>query len=230
MKVIGFDLGHTLINYKDTPLSWKSLYRDALIKTADCCDIQVNECMLSEAEHILSKYNTRINPRIEEVPSEVIFNEILLSWNLVPDTYIDNTKRAFFSFFQRKASPYDDAVAILQYLKSKSISVGILTDVPYGMDRKFVLRDLEPISQYIDVLMTSVEVGFRKPDTRGFIALASSLGAQPSEMIYIGDEEKDIVGANAVGIYSVFIDRHKNSIQPGEKLRISSLLELKSII
>lgn len=230
MKAVGFDLGHTLINYKDTPLSWKSLYRDALLKIADCCNIQVNDNMLSQAENILCKYNTRISPRVEEVSSTIIFNELLSSWNLNPETCMEPAKQAFFGFFQRNSCPFDDTVSILQYLKAKNIKVGILTDVAYGMDKKFVLRDIEPISEYINVLLTSVDVGFRKPDTRGFSALSSSLGVQPSEMIYVGDEEKDIIGANAAGIYSVFIGRHENNVNPRERLRISSLLELKSII
>ena len=37
MNGIGFDLGNTLIDYKDIPLSWQSLYRNALRDMAANC-------------------------------------------------------------------------------------------------------------------------------------------------------------------------------------------------
>lgn len=36
-------------------------------------------------------------------------------------------------------------------------------------------------------------------------------------MIYVGDEEKDIIGANSLGIYSILINRTNNTIEYGQK-------------
>lgn len=38
-----------------------------------------------------------------------------------------------------------------------------------------------------------------------------------NEMIYVGDEEKDIIGANSLGIYSILINRTNNTIEYGQK-------------
>jgi putative hydrolase of the HAD superfamily len=41
MKIrgVGFDLGETLIFYRDTPLNWAALYPEALRAAAEACGI-----------------------------------------------------------------------------------------------------------------------------------------------------------------------------------------------
>lgn len=230
MQAVGFDLGGTLINYKGIPLSWKSQYRQALLRVAEICKCQVTEDMISEADLLISKYNTRLNPRIEEVTADVIFGEILLSWGLPKSQFLEAVQEVFFSFFQKESFTFEDTLPILQYLKGKGIRIGIFTDVPYGMSKDFVNRDIYSFTQFIDVILTSVEVGYRKPDPRGFIELAKKLGVNPCEMVFVGDEQKDIEGANDAGVFSILIDREWCNKDFGEKMKIISLLDLKSIV
>ena len=48
-------------------------------------------------------------------------------------------------------------------------------------------------------LLTSVQVGRRKPHPAGFRALAARLGVPCADLLYVDNEQKDIVGANAAG-------------------------------
>lgn len=230
MRAVGFDLGGTLIDYQGIPLSWKSLYRQALLRVAEICKCQVTEDMISEADLLLSKYNTRLNPRIAEVSADVIFGEILLSWGLPKMQFLEAIQEAFFSFFQKESFIYEDTLPILQYLKGKGIRIGIFTDVPYGMSKDFINRDVYSFTQYIDVILTSVEVGYRKPDPRGFIELAKKLGVNPYEMVFVGNELKDIKGANEAEVFSVLIDREGCSQDFGEKMKTITLLDLRSVV
>jgi len=75
-------------------------------------------------------------------------------------------------------------------------------------------------------LLTSVDVGFRKPDPRGFLALAKALAVHPTEMIYIGNEPKDVNGANATAVFSVLIDRDHLLPQHGQRTTVHSLTEV----
>jgi putative hydrolase of the HAD superfamily len=70
IKAIGFDIGHTLVKYNN-PLSWKSLYPDALRKVMYDCRIDETDNKMELAIRVLSKYNTRENPREYEVSSRV---------------------------------------------------------------------------------------------------------------------------------------------------------------
>jgi putative hydrolase of the HAD superfamily len=231
MNGIGFDLGNTLIDYKDIPLSWQSLYRNALRDMAANCRYLASEEAIATGEAILAKYNTRLNPRTVEVSSRCILGAILAAWGLDITERLETAAEAFFSFFQRHAVPYADMVSTLAYLKGKGFRIGVLTDVPYGMDRRFVERDLLlcGVRDYIDVLLTSADVGYRKPDCHGYLELARRLGVAPHAMAYVGDEPKDVQGANGVGMISVFIDRSGCYRTFGETHRITALEQLAGL-
>ncbi|EST10779.1 HAD family hydrolase [Sporolactobacillus laevolacticus] len=229
MKAIGFDLGSTLIKYENVPQSWKSLYKEALKDVLISCDCIPNNNMIGIGEEILSKYNTRMNYREVEVSSNQIFSEMLEAWNLNKDSYLNKIKNVFYSYFQRTSRLYDDTVITLETLKKQGVRIGILTDVPYGMDRDYVLNDIEAFKRYIDVLLTSVDVGFRKPNKQGYSDLLNNLDVAANEMVFVGDEQKDILGANSIGIYSVLINRTSTIKEYGQRKMISSLKELMAI-
>lgn len=228
IKAIGFDVGHTLIQYKN-PLNWKSLYRPALKSTLEKCLFDTTEEKLDSGIQILIKYNTRENYREYEVFSDTIFKELFDTWNAdYSRLYI--AKEAFYSFFQTGAVCYDDTLNTLQKLHDMGIKIGVLTDVAYGMDNAYSLKDIESIRPYIDVCFTSVDVGFRKPNKEGYKRMLHSLNVAPLEILYVGDEEKDIIGANSIGIVSVLINRKQESVQWGQKYTIKCLSELISLI
>jgi putative hydrolase of the HAD superfamily len=139
------------------------------------------------------------------------------------------SKASFFSFFQMNMITYEDTLPMLQTLRAKGVKVGVLTDVPYGMDREYAEHDLRSIAEYIDVFITSAEVGYRKPDSHGYLELARRLDAQPDRMVFVGNEEKDIVGANNAGMFSILLDREQKNHSYGEQWRISSLAELQAL-
>lgn len=230
MKAIGFDLGRTLVGYQNIPLSWESLYEEALKDVLIKCDLKFDSNKIDIGKVILSKYNTRINYREIEVNSDLIFSEILDNWDVNKYKYLPISKAAFFKYFQQNAIIYEDTILTLQKLKEKNIKIGILTDVPYGMDKEYVMKDVHGFEKYINAVLTSVEIGYRKPNIHGFKDLAQNLNVSASEMIYVGDEPKDIIGANNAGMFSVLINRTSKVINYGQKETINTLLELLTMI
>lgn len=226
IKAIGFDVGHTLIKYNN-PLNWQELYRPAIIQAAAAAGITLSEEMIPAAIEILLKYNTRVNYREWEVTSDCIFNEILEKWDLQADLY--TIKSGFYSFFNADAEPYPETMDTMAKLKQSGIKIGILTDVAYGMDNVFSLQDIAMLSDFIDTAFTSVDVGYRKPNPAGYMKLLDALGVSPSEMMFIGDEEKDIIGANKLGMVSVLINRSSEKKDYGQDYTLQSLHGLFSI-
>lgn len=231
-SAIGFDLGETLLTYAEAPLNWVTLYRPALMKVASALETVVTETQINAAESVLASYNTRLHPRIQEVTSEEIFSQALRTWPVNSVQAREGAIEAFFGFFQQSLRAYDDTLSVLHLLRSRGVSIGILTDVPYGMPREFVRRDLAVtgVAPLIDVLLTSVEVGFRKPAPAGFHRLASALEVDATEMIYVGNEPKDIAGANAAGMASVLIDREKKGARLGQTETVHSLLTILELL
>lgn len=224
---VGFDLGDTLLRYEGVTRSWSPGYREALRVAAVACGRTLGEPEADRAVSVLERYNTRLTPRCREVSEGVIFGQVAAALMFNPGdsrTIAD----AFFGFYQRRVTAYPDALETLRQLNGLGVAVGVLTDVPYGMDRARVEADLAAagLDGLVALLLTSVEVGERKPAQSGFLRLAAGLSVPIRELTYVGNEEKDIEGANAAGARSVLIDRKKRKPAWGEWVRIESLDEM----
>lgn len=223
-----FDIGQTLVKYKN-PLNWSKLYRPAFQYVAEKCGYHFTEEQYLHAGDVLTKYNTRINPRMQEVSSAQIFTEIIDGMGL-PRKDLEQVKNHFFSYFRQDISLYPEVEETLTKLVDRGIVIGTLSDVAYGMDNVYALEDIAAIRQYIDYPFTSNDVGYRKPSTKGLEMLAAKMQIDISEMIFVGDEEKDIICANNAGAYSVLINRENIEKSYGQKKEIQSLTELLSIV
>lgn len=60
--------------------------------------------------------------------------------------------------------------------------------------------------------------------------LLDSLEIYPNEMIFVGDEEKDIIGARKLGIVSALINRGKEIKDFGQDYTLESLSDVFSIL
>jgi putative hydrolase of the HAD superfamily len=232
IAAVGFDLGETLLTYADTPLNWTALYPQALAHVAQHCALPLGPDETRAAEEILKRYNTRLHPRTKETTAQIIFAEIVSRWPVAAADRSDEIIAAFFAFFQQRVVTYSDTVPTLTALRTQGVPVGMLTDAPYGMPRDFVQRDLAAvaIAGLLDTWLTSVDVGWRKPEPVGFRALASSLGTTVEQLCFIGNEEKDVRGALAAGAIAVLVDRERKRPDWGQHHTIRDLSELPALL
>ena len=228
IKAVGFDIGHTLVKHKPL-LSWKAYYPDVLRQVIRACQIEEDASKLDLAAAVLSKYNTRENYREHEVSSNVIFGEIFDAWGESHEK-LHIAKKVFYDFFQADVVCFDDAASTLEALASKGVLLGFLSDAAYGMDNEYLLRDIEEIRHYFDAGFTSVDVGFRKPHPQGFKMLAEAFGVPPAQILYVGDEEKDVVGANNFGMVSVLVNKSDDAKDWGQHFTIKNLSEINLLI
>lgn len=225
MKAVGFDLGDTLMYYENVPLSWKDLYKEALIQILHELNVPCTDEFIDKGEQVLSLYNTRIHPREIEIKDTEVLEAVIRAWGLC-SLNVDLAVKVFFRFFQQRSKVYEDTVTVLKELKQRNVSIGILTDVPYGMNKTLVMQDIAPIREYIDVVVTSVDTGYRKPRPEGFIQLSQELGIACNQILYVGNEEKDITGANLSGVTSIWINRGRQHQDWNQEYTITSLTEL----
>lgn len=228
VKLVVFDIGQTLVEYKK-PLNWNLLSEPALSLVAQKCNYTLSRQDIENAKAILKKYNTRITPREYEVKSDYIFGEILTKWNK-PIKDITKIKEIYYMYFRNDCHLYGDVRETLKEIKSRGIFTATLSDVAYGMDNKYALDDIAEVIRYIDIPFTSNDTGLRKPNPVGIRMLADRLKAETNEIIFVGDEEKDIACANNASVYSVLINRSGEERNYGQCKTISSLNELLSII
>lgn len=78
----------------------------------------------------------------------------------------------------------------LYFLRMNNIKTATLSDVPYGLENKYALKEISSIIEYIDFPYTSNDIGYSKPNVKGLQMIEEKLGVLVQEIMYIGDEEK----------------------------------------
>jgi putative hydrolase of the HAD superfamily len=231
---VGFDLGDTLCEYAGVPLSWAQEYPAALAAVAEGCGLELSPERLGSGQRLLLRYNTRHTPRPDECEytAEHIFRELLDEWT-VPAELLERCIGSFFSHFRQKLRVFPDAQGAIEVLKARGIATGVLTDVAYGMPRHLVLADIAearlPLAE--DLVVTSTEAGHHKPHSAGFRLLAERLGVSSDRLVYVGNERKDVAGANAAGCQSVLLWRSTDEPPAwGQGHTIRSLPELLELL
>lgn len=100
------------------------------------------------------------------------------------------------------------AADLIRALKARGYPVALVADGPAGSFRNIFSQ--HHLSHYFDVLAISGEVGVSKPDARMFHHALQQLAIDPADygrVIMVGNNlERDIKGANALGIVSVWLD------------------------
>ncbi len=224
-KLVVFDHGDTLVSYQGIPLNWSKNYGLAISNALEKLSLCPDKAQLSMAISILNFYNTRNSPRLFEVDE----SEVLRKVAKVFGANCIEFEALFFSYFQRKAQPEPSAEETLSVLKSHTIKLSVLSDVPYGMPKQMLLDDLGPLAQWFDDICSSCEVGFRKPHPRGLLSQIAKHGASTRTTTFVGNESKDIECANKAGVKSILLDPSGEK-QFGQSYTIKTLAEILNIV
>ena len=119
---------------------------------------------------------------------------------------------------------FDDVLSTLKALKQRNFILGLLTNI--AKDMASFCRKLG-LESYLDFVVTSKEAGADKPNPPIFLAALDKAGVNASEAVHVGDQYKlDVIGARAVGINPILIDRYDIHPEVSDCPRIHSLTEL----
>lgn len=122
----------------------------------------------------------------------------------------------------------EDTLPALEQLKRHGLIIGLISNVIQDMDSTFSHLGLQP---YLDIKVTSGEVGHDKPDPEIFLAALKKAGLLPPQAIYVGDQyEIDVVGARGVGMQAVLIDRNHYFPEITDCPKISNLSQVMDYI
>jgi len=119
---------------------------------------------------------------------------------------------------------YDDVVPAFRRLRDRGLSIGLISN----WDKRLTgLMDGMGIAPLLDTIVSSAEVGLHKPDPRIFELACDRLGVAPEESAHVGDHHyADVLGARAVGMLPILIDRHAGE---GRALAESAIGTLESM-
>ncbi len=119
---------------------------------------------------------------------------------------------------------FDDVKPAMKALKERKTIIGVLTNLD---------QDMGPLSKglgldsYVDLFVTSGEIGADKPKPPIFLAALKKANVLPEEAIHIGDQYNvDVLGARGVGIKALLLDRHNYATDIKDCPRLRSLTEI----
>lgn len=100
---------------------------------------------------------------------------------------------------------FDDALPTLEAVKGRGKITGLISNISQDL---VPLCERLGIKRHLDFIVTSHTAGSEKPHPKIFLKALEDAGVDPHEAIHIGDQyHGDIVGARAVGIYPILVDR-----------------------
>ena len=123
---------------------------------------------------------------------------------------------------------YDDVLPVMDMLKMQGLTLGLISNMSDSGEK--TVADLR-LTPYMDVVVTSDEVGAAKPHPPIFREALRRAGADAANAMHVGDQlRSDVRGAQNAGIQPVLLDRDGNHPGFAECPRIESLVELAGLL
>jgi putative hydrolase of the HAD superfamily len=222
-----FDLGGTLVQYygrSEIP----QVLKEAITAVCDYLGqkglLQVSEEEMwkraEEEDYEASDY--RVRPATQRLMRIFQLDERACSAALLAAMC-----RSFLGPVFGRARRYDDAIPVLQQLRSDGCKVAIVSNTAWGTPgdlwREEVVR--HGLDGLVDVTVFCSDVGWRKPAPQIFAYTLEKLGVGSEECIFIGDDPRwDFVGPRSVGIAAILLDRG-GTLQGVTEERVRDLYE-----
>lgn len=228
IKVIVFDIGGTLMEYRNMPLSWLDYYKKSFCYVREKLNLSISDEDIELSYEILKKYNPRINYREIDYSPKVIFSEATAHWT--GDFKLDDVISEFFASMNLSAFIYPETCFLLKKLRADGYIIAALSDVAIGMPDELHKSYFTELLPLFDRYVSSTSCGWRKPNPKGLCEIAEQYQVTPDEMIMVGDEEKDIKTAERFGCKAVLIDRSGEKRYMNQDYSINNLNEIISIL
>jgi len=129
----------------------------------------------------------------------------------------------YWDYFYNNIECFNGVKEFMIWNKQHGKKIGILTD--YETEYQFVKLEKLGLLEYVDVIVTSEEVGIEKPSIQMFQTTLSKMNLTNGEVIMIGDNyDKDIIGANNAEILAFWF--HTNNKKTKQYIEFNSFSKL----
>ena len=207
MKSVVFDVWHTLIE----PTAGDDEYYGLRVRRLlESCGLNQSPDQLSRALDVYGEVRSEVEARrratLIEVPAEEeisrFFRRLGIDCEVGPEQL-----RAYAEPFRRLTALKEGTREVVESLHRAGLALGALANSPH---REMVRLRLEAagLSRYFRAIVSSGDVGLRKPHPAAFRAVLSRLSSSPEEALMVGDDpEADVGGAKSIGMRAVWVVR-----------------------
>jgi putative hydrolase of the HAD superfamily len=124
---------------------------------------------------------------------------------------------------------FDDVPQTLLDLKQKGFLLGIVTDTANPITVKLSWFEQGGFEHVWDSIISSQEIGVRKPDPGIYLAAMQQLGVASDQAVFVGHKTCELDGARAVGLKTIAFNYDDNAKADFYIERFSELLKLPVI-
>jgi HAD superfamily hydrolase (TIGR01549 family) len=239
-KAVIFDLGNTLLYFDG---DWPEVFARAdqmMYESLTRSGLQLERYEFTYAfRQRLDAYHQQREVDYKEHSTHWILRDTLREFGYpeVDERILQDALAAMYAASQEFWIPEEDLLPALEAVALRGYRIGLLSNA--GDDRDVQkLVDKSKIRPYLEYVLTSAAGGIRKPDRRIFDLAIGMFGLGPNDVAMVGDTlDADILGANQMGIYSIWITRRADT-PANRRLRktiipnaeIESLAELPALL
>jgi putative hydrolase of the HAD superfamily len=229
-KAICFDMGYTLLMHAPTG---PDLYQRVLAESG----IDVGLKALAEAtapahEHYIR--SVREGRDFEASMAQALafwaeYNSIILGALDVPaERHAALAERIYTTAWQpQNWKIFPDVMETLEALREDGIRMMVISNF---VNTLRAVCELHEVAPFFEDIIASVDAGAMKPDPRIFQRALGRLGVRPEEAWHVGDNYwADVLGARAVGMIPVLVDRQRAVPRP-DCLVVHSLDDLVGLV
>lgn len=231
-----FDLGNTLIYDKEP---WENLYLradKALWNSLRSFGVVLSPRELFGKDKTLFQLYYKLREDDLDEPGIGLVLRGLLNKNGIhlSDEDLQAALRSMYRITQANWFAEDDAIPVLEALKQRGFRLGVISN---GADdlNTYALIDKVNIRTYFEYIISSAAFGKRKPHPGIFRAALEHFQVPAGQAVMIGDTfEADILGAQAVGMNSVWVTHRVQKTTPRSEVRpdavVSTLSEIPALL
>jgi len=226
IKAVFFDLYHTLVHYEPSQeeMESRALKSFGIKVTAEA----LRRPILAANEFIYQEMARRpLSQRSKEEVTTLYAQyqrTVLKEAGIEADDKLVLRLLGMMQQAKMKLVLFNDVAPALDELKKRRLTLGLISNIERDMTSNL---DELGLSSKLDIVVTSQDAGFAKPQPEIFQYALRQAEFQPSEAIYIGDQyQVDVLGARGAGMKGILLDRGDYYKDVTDCPRIRSLSEL----
>ena len=220
IKAVVFDLDHTLFDRYETLRLVVPMFREKFSINPEIPDEYF-------AKELIWADKNFVHRGWKEIFAH------LIKCNIFTDAPTFEEYEAYMiSCFKRVAVKYPFAIPTLEKIREMGYKTGLITNSDtHVQEQKLEMLGLYP---YLDEIVISGAVGYRKPQKEIFQLMADKLGIETNEMMFVGDHPAfDVDGSRNAGCIPVWVKTTGTWIYPEiekPELQVETVEEIPEIV
>jgi putative hydrolase of the HAD superfamily len=210
LRAVLIDLGETLVHL-DRP--WEDVFGANLASLHSCLKEQGLNSDFERFANVFVSVFERASATADfykiEIPMQDIISQALrkLKFKVLGEEMMQRAITEFYTPELDAWQPFPDTLSTLGALRDHGFEMGLVSNAKSDWAVHSILEK-NGLDRYFRVVVTSAEMGIRKPRVEIFERALGMLGAKSAESAFLGDSlNADVIGARIVGMRSIHVRR-----------------------